>query len=79
MKHFITAATFSYPHEITILKHLLLKAGLSFYFENETMATVVPLYSHALGGIKLKVHQNDVDTVKDILEQLNTNTHLKIV
>jgi hypothetical protein len=79
MKHFITAATYSYPHEITILKHLLHGAGLSFYFENETMATVVPLYSHALGGIKLKVHPNDIDTVKDILEQLNTNTHLKIV
>jgi len=79
MNHFITAATFSYPHEITILKHLLVEAGLSFYFENETMATVVPLYSHALGGIKLKVHPNDLTTVKDILEQLNTNTHLKIV
>jgi len=79
MKHFITAATFSYPHEITILKHLLLGAGLSFYFENETMATVIPLYSQALGGIKLKVHLNDLDTVKDILKQLNTNTHLKIV
>jgi len=76
MNHFITAATFSYAHEITILKHLLLEAGLSFYFENETMATVVPLYSQAFGGIKLKVHLN---TVKDILEQLNTNTHLKIV
>jgi len=79
MNHFVTAATYSYPHEITILKHLLLEAGLSFYFENETMATVVPLYSQALGGIKLKVHPNDMDTVKDILEQLNTTTHLKIV
>jgi len=79
MNHFITAATFSYPHEITILKHLLVEAGLSFYFENETMATVVPLYSQAFGGIKLKVHPNDLSTVKDILEQLNTNTHLKIV
>jgi len=79
MNHFITAATFSYPHEITILKHLLLEAGLSFYFENETIATVVPLYSQAFGGIKLKVHPNDLSTVKHILEQLNTNTHLKIV
>jgi hypothetical protein len=79
MKHFVTAATFSYPHEITILKHLLHRAGLSFYFENETMATVVPLYSQALGGIKLKVHPNDLDTVKQILQELNTNNHLKIV
>jgi len=79
MKHFVTAATFSYPHEITILKHLLLQAGLSFYFENETMTAVVPLYSQALGGIKLKVHPNDLETVKQILTQLNTSNHLKIV
>jgi len=79
MKHFVTAATFSYPYEIAVLRHLLLGAGLNFYFENETMATVVPLYSQALGGIKLKVHHNDLDTVKEILKGLDTGTHLKIV
>jgi len=79
MKHFVTAAIFSYPHEITILKHLLLEAGLQFYFENETMTSVVPMYSQALGGIKLKVHQNDLDTVNEILTQFNNGNHLQIV
>lgn len=78
MKDFITAAVFSYPHEITILKHLLQDAGISYFFENETMMTIVPMYSQALGGIKLKIHPNDLDTVKAILENLN-NSHLKIV
>lgn len=78
MKDFVTAAIFSYPHEITILKHLLEEAGIAYFFENETMMTIVPMYTQALGGIKLKVHRNDLDTVKDILENLN-NTHLKIV
>lgn len=79
MKHFVTAAIFTYPHEITILKHLLEEAGLQFYFENETMASVVPLYTQALGGIKLKVHKNDFNTVKEILDNFNHNNHLKII
>lgn len=79
MKHFVTAATFNYPHEITILKHLLQQEGINFYFENETMANVAPLCSYALGGIKLKVHGNDLTTVKQILRQLSTTNHLRIV
>lgn len=79
MKQFVTAAVFTYPHEIAILKHLLTDAGLSFYFENEAMAQVVPMYTHALGGIKLKVHKNDLSTVQQIIEDFNFNNHLKIV
>lgn len=78
MKDFVTAAVFNYPHEITILKHLLTGAGISFFFENETMTGIVPFYSFALGGIKLKVHPNDLDTVTAILKDLSDN-HLKIV
>jgi hypothetical protein len=78
MKDFVTAAVFNYPHEITILKHLLTQAGISFFFENETMTSIAPLYSFALGGIKLKVHPNDLDAVTAILKDLSDN-HLKIV
>jgi len=79
MKHFVTAAVFTYPHEIAILRHLLQDAGLQFYFENETMLTVVPMYTQALGGIKLKVHVNDLDTVKLIIDEFERDNNLKIV
>jgi hypothetical protein len=79
MEHFITAAVFNYPHEITILKHLLQDEGLQYYFENETIADLLPLYSYALGGIKLRVHPDDFDAVHEILDKLDTGTHLKIV
>ena len=79
MEHFITAAVFNYPHEITILKHLLQDEGLQYYFENETIADLLPLYSYALGGIKLRVHPYDFDAVREILDKLDTGTHLKIV
>lgn len=79
MKHFVTAAVFSYPHEITILKHLLAEAGISYFFENETITSLAPFYSNAFGGIKLKVHPNDLEAVNDILDELNNPDHLKIV
>lgn len=79
MKHFITAAVFNYPHEITILKHLLQDEGIEHYFENETIADLMPMYSYANGGIKLKVHPDDLDYVKEIISRLNTGTNLKIV
>lgn len=80
MEEFITAAIFNYPHEITILKHRLDQEGLSYYFENEATASVAPMYSIALGGIRLKVHPNDLETVRAILDELNNNTtHLTIV
>lgn len=77
MTDFITAAVFNYPHEITILKHLLAEAELSFYFENETVNHIAP--AMALGGIKLKVHPEDLETVKEILEKFNERNNLKIV
>lgn len=79
MEEFVIIAIFNYPHEIVILKHILDQKGIHYYFENEIMTTVAPMYSQALGGIKLKVHPNDIETVKEILEQLNDETNLKIV
>lgn len=79
MKDFITAAVFNYPHEITILKHLLKEEEIQHYFENETIADLMPMYSYANGGIKLKVHPNDLNTVKEIISKLDTGTNLKIV
>jgi len=78
MEKFITAAVFNYAHEITILKHRLEQEGLQYFFENETTASVSPMYSIAFGGIKLKVHPNDLSTVNQILAELN-DSHLRII
>ncbi|RDI07987.1 DUF2007 domain-containing protein [Flavobacterium sp. AG291] len=79
MKDFITAAVFNYPHEIAILKHLLKEEEIQHYFENETIADLMPMYSYANGGIKLKVHPDDLNIVKEIISKLDTGTNLKIV
>ncbi|TDW50223.1 putative signal transducing protein [Flavobacterium sp. 270] len=77
MESFKTIARFYYDHETVILKHLLEQEGIPYFFENEMTLSVVPMYSAALGGIKLKVHPNDFEQVQEILD--NLNNPLKIV
>ena len=79
MEAFITIAIFDYIHEIEILKHLLDQEGLQYYFQNELMSSIVPMYSTALGGIKLKIHPNDFESVKTILQEMRYDNNLKIV
>ena len=79
MEEFKTIVTFNYPHEIVVLKHILEQEEIPFYFENETMTNIVPFYSQALGGIKLKIHPNDFEVVQCILKELEDNNDLKIV
>ncbi|HOZ75869.1 MAG TPA: DUF2007 domain-containing protein [Flavobacterium sp.] len=78
MQDFITIATFNYTHEIVVLKHRLEQENIAYFFENETTLSVAPFYSTALGGIRLKVHQNDFEAVRQILEELS-GPNLKIV
>lgn len=79
MIDFITAAVFNFQHETLILRNLLEQEGIAYFFENETIIGIDPFATIAYGGIKLKVHPNDIDTVKKILNKLNESDHLKIV
>ncbi|ABQ04051.1 MULTISPECIES: putative signal transducing protein [Flavobacterium] len=77
MESFKTIAVFNYQHETVVLKHLLEQEEIPYFFENEMTLSVMPLYSNALGGIKLKVHPEDFEQVQQILD--NLNNPLKIV
>ena len=77
MSEFITIATFNFAHEIIVLKSILENEGIPYLFQNENLIAVDPLASFAYGGINLKVHPNDIEKVKEILDNLNSN--LKIV
>jgi len=79
MEAFITIAVFDYIHEIEILKHRLDQEEIQYYFENEIMSSIVPMYSTALGGIKLKIHPNDFAIVEAILQEMRYDNNLKIV
>ena len=77
MTESITVATFNFAHEIIVLKSILDHEGIPYLFQNENLIAVDPLATFAYGGILLKVHPNDIEKVKEILDNLNSN--LKIV
>lgn len=77
MKDFVIVAVFNLPTEIAVLKTILENESIQYFFENETIVSIDPFASIAYGGIRLKVHQNDVEVVKGILD--NLDSHLRIV
>ncbi|MDC7996826.1 DUF2007 domain-containing protein [Gilvibacter sediminis] len=79
MERFETIAIFTYPSEYTVLEHLLQQQAIRYVFQNETMISVLPFHSNAIGGIRLKVHPEDKDTAIQIIEDLKSSGSLQIV
>ncbi|MCB0466499.1 MAG: DUF2007 domain-containing protein [Aequorivita sp.] len=79
MKHFNTIAIFSYPAEYAVLQLLFDQAEIRYIFQNETMISVFPFYSNAIGGIRLQVHIEDIAQAEEIIKNLEHPSNLKIV
>lgn len=81
MLDFVKIAVFSFPHEYAVLRLLLEKEGVRFFFQNETAIGVMPFYSNAIGGIFLKVHPDDEQRAKLILTNFSndSSSNLRIV
>ncbi len=79
MAEFVTIAIFNFPHEILVLKSILENENIPHLFLNENLIGINPMATIAYGGIQLKVHPNDFQTVQTILDQLSENENLKIV
>ena len=80
LKNYISIARFTYPYEYAILKLLLDRADIHYYFKNEFMADVLNLNFIGNNGIYLMVHQNDKEEAVKILDQFNTtDSPLKLV
>ena len=63
-------AIFTFASEYSVLQHLLEQAEISFFFQNETMISVLPFHSNAVGGIRLKVHPDHVLKATEIITSL---------
>ncbi|SDW20021.1 DUF2007 domain-containing protein [Aequorivita viscosa] len=79
MNNFETIAIFQYPAEYAVLQLLFDQEGIRYVFLNETMISVFPFYSNAIGGIRLQVHIADIDAAKEIIKSLDHPSNLKIV
>jgi hypothetical protein len=79
MKNFVVAAVFTYSYEFAVLRLILEQKSISHFFQNETMLNILPFHSHALGGIRLLVHPDDLEEVLQIIDDLKYNKDLKKV
>ena len=79
MKAFIKLAVFSFQHEYAVLQLLLEQENIRFFFQNETALGIMPFYGNAIGGIILKVHPEDFNRAKEILDQFKAGENLKLV
>jgi hypothetical protein len=79
MKNYKLIAVFTYPSEYTVLQHLLQQQGVRYLFQNETMVSVLPFHSNAVGGIRLLVHIDDITKTTEIINNLNNPSQLHIV
>jgi hypothetical protein len=79
MEGYKTIAIFTFQSEYAVLQLLFDQAEIQYVFQNETMISVLPFHSNALGGIRLKVHTSDIEKATKIINNLDATKHLKIV
>ena len=65
----ITIATFTYQHEMMVLKSRLEAEDIPVFVANDLMTQVHPFYSQALGGIKVQVPEQFVDDALAIMDE----------
>lgn len=80
MKNFETIAVFNFPAEYAVLKLLFDQAEIRYIFLNETMMSVLPIYTNTnIGGIRLQVHLEDIEEAKEIFKSLDRPSNLNIL
>lgn len=65
----VTIMTFSLPGDTAVLCSILDNEGIFYFLQDELTVQVNPLYSPAVGGIKLQVRKEDVEKAVSVLKK----------
>ena len=65
----ITVLTFTYAHEVAVIRSRLEAEGIFCFAKDELTAQVSPFYSNAIGGVKLQVRESDLQQTVEILKE----------
>jgi len=71
MDSFVTVATFDNPTSLLVLRSRLEDEGIEYRIPDELTTQVNPLYSVAMGGLRLQVRESDVSATIAILKELD--------
>ena len=69
MRNLETVWSFPYQHQMLIIRGRLESEGIETFVQDELTIQIDPLYSNALGGIKLMVQPQDVVRATEILAE----------
>lgn len=78
MKNLVTIATFTLPTDLAIAKGILESKNIECVIEDELTVQVYNFISNAVGGVKLKVHTDNLEDAKSILIEAGFYTEEKI-
>jgi hypothetical protein len=73
MNEWVTIATFNYTHQAALLKGRIESDGFLCNIKDELIVNTNPLYSNAIGGVKVQVRDCDVQNVIPLLKELGYN------
>jgi len=65
----VTVLTLTYPHEVAIIRGRLESEGIACFVQDEWIVQANPLYSNAIGGMKLQVFESDFNQTIEILKE----------
>jgi len=71
----ITIKTFDTGIQAHIFKNKLENEGIVCYIHDENIVTLNPLYNFAVGGVKLKVNEQDAEEARSILAEIEGTPH----
>lgn len=63
----VTVAKVSYVHEADLICMRLEEVGINTFVADQYLASAQPLYSGAIGGIRIQVHEDDLDKAQKVL------------
>ena len=69
MNDWVTVATFMYPHQAAMLQAKFESEGILCFLKDKNTAAANPLYSVAIGGVKLQVRADDLEKVMPMLKE----------
>ena len=77
MDKIVVFETFYNPIEANIVKARLIDGGVQCFLSDENSITINPLYTQALGGVKLHLFEKDIELAESILKNDGIAASLK--
>ena len=76
MDKIVVFETYYNPIEANIVKERLIDSGIQCFLTDENTVTINPLYTQALGGVKLHLFEKDTESARALLQDQDVQSRL---